>query len=126
MDIFRRGLKIEGGALYGKRFLRPWVPIDAEDIRGVREYCWNNPFIKLWTRKGNFAIGAWAEGYDAVVQYLEDNTAFEISGTFAHKYNSVLYRLPLSQIFSRLFARRKQGSSEGSSGSSGDAIRNQR
>ena len=56
MDLFRRGLKIEGDALYGKRFLRSWARIEPEDITDVREYGWNNPFLKVWTRKGYFVL----------------------------------------------------------------------
>jgi hypothetical protein len=112
MDLFRRGLKIESGALHGKRFLRSWARIEPEDITDIRTYCWNNPFLKVWTRKGSFVLGARAKGYEEVGQYIDEHTRFSLSETYAHKYNMVLYRLPLSDIARYLFGRKRTKGNE--------------
>lgn len=98
MKLFRRPLRTEGDALYGKRFLRSWGRIEPENITRVRVYGWNNPFLKIWTRQGSFIVGARSKEYERVVEYIERHTGFQLSGTFTHRYNIFLYRLPISNI----------------------------
>ena len=105
MDNFRKNLKIEDGKLYGKRLFRDWVLIDPKDIEDVHEYGGNNPFIKVWSLKGSFIIGAMRKEYDNVTEWLRQNTSFDLTNKFVHKCNRLFYRLSLSEIFSKLFKK---------------------
>ena len=114
MDSFRTGLKVEDGKLFGRRLFHPdWALIAPADIRKVREYGFNNPFVRIWTTHGKFTVGAMREQYDAVTEYLKQNTPFDLEGAFVHHFNVAFYRTPVGptagRILQRLMWWRKSG-----------------
>ena len=114
-DCYRRGLKVQKGTLYGKRWLHDWLAIEPGDICKVREYGCSNPFVKVWTTEGKFVVGALTDEYDPVVQYLKQCTRFDLSRTLVHRYNQLVWRTPVSRflfgtpvsrLIGKLFGRR--------------------
>lgn len=107
MDCFLTSLKVEGGRLLGKRFFRPWRPIEPQDIAYVREYALNNPFLEIRTTAGTFRVGIRHPQYDLVVRYLAENTAFDLSGDRVHNLNVALHKTSLTDLVRSIFRKQK-------------------
>ena len=85
--------KINSGKLYGrKHFWSKWIEIFPEDIRNVKEYGFFNPYIKIWTTKGNFFVGVFSKQYFGVTEFLKTMTSFDLTVKTAHKFNVLFFK----------------------------------
>jgi len=75
MYCYSAYLRVEGNALYGrKHFWSKWVRILPSDIEMVKKYTIPGPYIKIFTTKGSFFVGAFTEHYASVKSFLQTHT----------------------------------------------------
>jgi hypothetical protein len=76
MSCYSTYLKIKNGSLHGRRhFWSKWVEIYPEDIKNVNECGFWGSYIKIWTTKGVFVVGAFSTQYIGVTDFLKANTS---------------------------------------------------
>jgi len=98
MYCYSTYLKIKGGSLYGRRhFWSKWIEIFPEDIQSVKEYGFFDSYIKIWTTKGDFFVGAFSRQYIGVTEFLKTNTSFDLTVKTTHKFNVFLFKKPLGR-----------------------------
>lgn len=88
-------LSVEGGRLFG-RHNNEWQEIRPQDIVGVVEYTFNNPFVLVRTVDGQYHVGALTRHYDVVVAILCEYAGDEFCRTLSHRVNVILYRRRIS------------------------------
>lgn len=103
MDCFISRLKVTDNKLYGKRLLGKWHEILPSEIYQVKIYGWNNPYLKLWTKKGVFKIGGLRKEYVAVINFLELKTNFKLEHSLTNNHNYILYQFSIKDLVYRIF-----------------------
>jgi|ETNmetMinimDraft_26_1059896.scaffolds.fasta_scaffold291800_1 ketosteroid isomerase-like protein len=98
---FAGGLKLNEGALLGKRPLGRYEPIRAEDIDWVLEYSWGDLQLLVVAEGHAYGVRPWSRHYDSVADWLEEHTGFKVKDTKAHRQNRLLFRLSPLRLFRR-------------------------
>jgi len=100
-------LKIEDGRLFGMRG-DELIEILPANITKVKEYGFNNPFLRVTTTDGDFHVGAMTRTYDDVVRVLRRDVGDRFCSSLSHRFNDRFYRKQLSftSLLRSLFRRR--------------------
>lgn len=93
MYCYSKCLKVVDNTLYGREhFWSDWVKISPEDIVQAKEFGPIDPYIRVWTYKGTFFVGALRRQYGPVTMFLKEHTEFDLAGTIKHDLNKTLFQ----------------------------------
>ena len=93
------GAKVENGQLFGRRAFGEWTLIETSDILEVGVFGWvGSAFVCIRTTSGRFNVGGLREQYKAVVEYLKENTPFDLTKSWTHRWNVARFLTPVSKL----------------------------
>ena len=78
--------------LFGKKRGGAYEPIRPETITFVREYGFNNPYLLVISDGRKYTVRPWVKDFDAIVDFLEEHTEFEVKGSLAHSLNTLFFK----------------------------------
>ena len=88
-------LKVEDDRLFGVRNDQCYEVLPTNIVE-VKEYNFNNPFLRITTTDGDFHVGAMTMHYDDVVRILRRQIGDRFCDTFSHRWNAIFYRKQFS------------------------------
>ena len=106
-----RRLRMLEGRLHGEVARGRYEALEPASISFVREYMvgqafiFVNGFLAVISEDKKYGVSVFDDDFDDIIDFIEENTAFEVRSRFAHRFNRLL-RTPLSQL---LFRRKRTG-----------------